>query len=139
MSARPRETALLAPVLRLFPKRRYRRYAEVPLGRKRLDLLCLPRTDEERSTAVELKVDDWRTALWQASIDLQIAHRAYVALWHEYAHRAERNADLLRRYGVGLISVGPKSARIVIESAGRPRRIPRARKPEFYRTLLFQV
>jgi len=130
---------MLAPVLDLFPEQEYERFVQVPLGRKKLDLLCVNRTDDSETVAVELKVRDWRRALWQASIDLQLAQRAYIAVWHEYAHRAEKNADLLKRYGVGLISVAPDSAAIVFKSVGRPRRIPREHKPEFYRSLLLQV
>jgi hypothetical protein len=130
---------MLAPVLRLFPKRRFRRYVEVPLGRKRIDLLCVRRGREDEVAAIELKVDDWRMAVWQATHNLQIAERAYVALWHTFVPRAERNRSILEQYGVGLISVTARSAKVVFESRDRVARVSKVHKPDFYRILVDQV
>ena len=132
------EADMLRPVLRLFPKKRYLRFVEVPTGRKRIDLVCSPK-NEGATVAVELKISDWRQALWQASIDLQVADKAYIAIWHEFAPRAERNSELLGEYGVGLISVRPRSATIVLESNDPVFRVARESKPDFYRLLLEQV
>jgi hypothetical protein len=130
---------MLAPVLRLFPKRQFRRYVEVPLGRKQIDLLCVRKGRDDQVVAVELKIGKWREAVWQAIHNLQIAEQAYVALWHEYVHRAERQQELLESYGIGLISVRPRSADFVFESRDRVSRVARLHKPEFYRLLLSQV
>lgn len=136
---RLKESEMLAPVLRLFPKRRFRRYVQVPLGRKRIDLLCVRKGRHDEVAAIELKIDDWRMALWQATHNLQIAERAYVALWHDFLPRAEKNRDILEQYGVGLISVTPGSATIVFESRDKVSRVARLHKPDFYRMLLLQV
>ncbi len=112
----PREEDLLKPVLRLFPKRTYRRFREVPLGRKKIDVWCVSKREEESEACIELKIRDWRTALWQAIINFQMAPKSYIAIWHKYAERVEKEATLLEQYGVGLISVGPKRAKIVIRS-----------------------
>ena len=138
-SDRLKESDMLPAVLRLFPKKRFHRYVEVPLGRKRIDLLCVRKGRDDEVAAIELKIDNWREALWQAVHNLQVAERAYVALWHEFVHRAESNRHVLEQYGVGLISVRARSAEIVFESRDCVSRVARAHKPEFYRMLLSQV
>ena len=128
----PAESELLAPVLRLFPKCRFVRLAEAAVGQKRIDLLCCARNDDSASgrVAVELKVRDWRRATWQAHVNLQVAQHSYVAIWHAYAHLPRHAA--LRRAGVGLIVVGPRGARIVLESEDRVFRVARELKRDFY-------
>lgn len=132
----PQEEYLLKPVLRLFPKEKYHRFKEVPLGRKRVDLLCVCKTEENPEVCVELKVKNWRKALWQAIINFQMAKRSYVAVWHKYVQRVERESDLLNKYGVGLISVGPKSAKIVIPSQDKIQRTSRKEKVVSYKSLI---
>jgi hypothetical protein len=132
------EAQMLDPVLDLFPGRSYHRMVQVPLGRKRIDLLCVPKHRRAMSASVELKLKDWRQGLWQASVNLQVADQSFVALWHEFIHRAEKHRDLLDSYGVGLISVGPQGAKIVRRSKGRVYRIARDSKREFYDLLLGQ-
>ena len=130
-----READLLVPVLRLFPKRDYRRYLEVPLGRKRIDLHCVPRRPDFLAACVELKLTDWQTALWQASRNFQLAERSYVAIWHTAAARLERATSLLDHYGVGLIIVGPRTAVVARESLDRTHRVARRSRHEVYRYL----
>ncbi len=110
------ESHMMPPVLRLFPKRTYRRLQQVRMGRKLVDLLCVsrPYRDANQVIAIELKIKDWRTALWQAYINRQIAHQSYIAVWHEYSHRVEREVALLEQHRVGLIVAYPRSARIVL-------------------------
>lgn len=131
----PFEQTLLKPVLRLFPKKRYQRFAEVPFGRKKVDIWCVSKKDEDPFVCIELKVKDWRKALWQATINFQIAKESYIAIWYKYLPRVEKHAELLDHYGVGLISVGPKSAKIVKNSVSRVIKLPRSHKREFYANL----
>src|SRR5262249_19615878 len=119
------EANMLVPVMRLFPKSRYHRVQQVAFGRKKIDLLCFPRQGRGKSASVELKLRDWRRALWQALINLQMADRSYIALWHEYVHRAVAHVRLLDTYGVGLISVGPQRARFVRHARDHIYRIAR--------------
>lgn len=135
----PKESEMLAPVLRLFPKPQFSRYLQVPLGRKRIDLLCIQRGGDGAATAIELKIDNWRTALWQALHDLQVAETAYIAMWHEYVHRAEKHRSLLEQYGVGVIAVHPRSADFVFNARDEVLRIARHHKPDFYQMLLTQA
>ncbi len=133
----PPESDLLKPVLRLFPKKRYRRFQEVPFGRKKIDLWCVSRTEgEAQEVCIECKVRDWRRALWQATINFQMAKQSYIAIWHRYIQRVEKQAHLLKQYGVGLISVEPKRAKIIIRSQKKVLRISKEEKRELYRNLI---
>ena len=132
----PPESDLLTPVLRLFPKKRFRRFPEAELGRKRIDLLCVPLIEAEQSVSVELKIKDWKQALWQASHNFHVAEESYVAIWHRYLAAAEKNRELFESYGVGLIVVRPKSAAIVFRSKDLIFRVARSHKATFYQRLV---
>ena len=54
------EAAMMAPVLTLFPKTQYDYLAEYPLGRKQIDLLCVPVNPHADLISVELKISNWR-------------------------------------------------------------------------------
>jgi len=132
----PQEEHLLKPVLRLFPKREYHRFKEVPLGRKRIDMWCVCKTKENLEVCVELKVKDWRRALWQAIINFQMAKQSYIAIWYKYIQRVQKQNDLLKQYGVGLISVGPRSAKIIIPSKDNVQETWRENKKDLYKSLI---
>ena len=132
----PKEEHLLKPVLRLFPKREYHRFKEVPLGRKRIDMWCVRKTEEPMEVCVELKVKDWRRALWQAIINFQIAKQSYIAIWYKYIQRVQKQNDLLGKYGVGLISVGPKSAKIILPSKDNFQETWREKEKDLYKNLI---
>lgn len=132
----PQETYLLKPVLRLFPKREYHRFKEVPLGRKKIDVWCVHKREECTEVCVELKIKDWRRALWQAIINFQIAKQSYIAVWYKYVQRVQKQSDLLKQYGVGLISVGPRSAKIIIPSKNKAQGTWREAKKDFYKRLV---
>jgi len=129
------EIQMAKPTLTLFPKSDFHVFEEVPLGRKRIDLVCLHRV-KPLTTAIELKIEHWRQALWQASLNLQIAHESYIAIWDKYVHRAERRMELLTAYGVGLIAVSCSSAHFLVRSRDPVRRIAKDRKREWYEQLL---
>ena len=137
MPSGPAESALYAPVQRVFPRRRYYQVQEAPLGNKRIDLLCVERKagPEAAIIAIELKVKNWRQALWQAYIDLQIASEAYVGLWHESVDSAVSHESLFHESGVGLISVTHSKASIILPSADPIYRISRDSKRAFYEEL----
>ena len=129
------EQEMTSPVLGLFPASSFHHFEQVPLGRKRIDLICLSKS-EPLTTAIELKIEDWRQALWQASVNCQIAHESYIAIWEDYVHRAEKQGDLLRVYGVGLIAVSWSSTEILLPSRDPVRRIAKGKKREWYERLL---
>ncbi len=130
------EENLLRPVLSLFPKANYWHLEQVALGRKKIDLVCVERVAPNRSTSIELKIRDWRRALWQASVNLQLSHRSYIALWHEHVHCPQRELNLLKTYGVGLICVYSDFAEMVFESADPIRRLSRETKRDWYKQLI---
>lgn len=129
------EGSMALPTLKLFPKDEFFQLHEVPLGRKSIDIVCLQRS-RPFSVAIELKIKDWRKALWQASVNQQVADESYVAIWHTFVHRAERHCDLLRSYGVGLISVSESASTFVLRSHDPVLRIARDKKREWYEHLL---
>jgi len=132
------EAKLLKPVLRLFPCRAYIHLEQVPLGRKKIDLVCLDRR-AAIGTSVELKVADWRRAVWQAAINFQVTEFSYIALWHEFVHRAVSEIELLKHYGVGLIGVDRSRAEILLRSARKAHTVGRDRKRQWYEQLLEQA
>lgn len=58
--------------------------------------------------AIEAKVSDWKKGAIQAKRYTLFANRVFLAIDSRYAHRV--NEDLLRRHGIGLISVSAKGA-----------------------------
>lgn len=125
---------MAAPVLKLFPACSYSQFEQVRLGRKTIDLVFI-RHYAPLSVSVELKVANWKKALWQAAVNYQVCDESYIAIWHTFAHRAMNNAELLAAYGVGLIVVAPASAQVQLR-AQTPRRIPSNARAAWYRQLL---
>lgn len=68
--------------------------------------------------AVEAKVSDWRKGAIQAKRHRSFANRVYLALAGEYLHRVQ--LDLLRRHGIGLLSVSNGKVVEVLESPMMP-------------------
>ncbi len=129
------EVEMAHPTLTLFPVSDYVHFEQVPLGRKSIDLVCLNRS-APHATTIELKIRNWRQALWQASLNMQVANESYIAIWTNYVHRAERHCDLLIAYGVGLIAVSTSSAEILLPSRDPVQRIAKSKKREWYEHLL---
>ena len=77
--------------------------------------------------AFEIKVSNWRRALFQALQYQAFAHRVCVVIAAEFAHRAEKHRELFMRLGVGLL--------VLHHSSGKPsltRKVaPRRRRPSF--------
>jgi hypothetical protein len=115
----PKESELLAPVVAMFDLSGYVTVLEAKLSRKRIDLLFVPNSDCHW-IAVELKVSSWKRALWQASLNSQLAEFSYVALWEGSVASALTHQELFKSYGVGIISVGVDSASIVLHPAYCP-------------------
>jgi hypothetical protein len=130
----PKESALMVPVLARFSGGEYYGYPEAKLGRKRIDLLLIPYYAEPW-IAVELKIRDWKTALWQAWVNTQVADRSYVALWERFVSPALEQRSLFQSYGVGIISVAPDKAEIVLD-ARQVHNLTRARQQLLIRTTL---
>lgn len=130
------ETDLLLPVRSLFPGICFWHFEQVPLGRKKIDLVCVQRDSPNSSLSIELKIRNWRKALWQAVVNFQLAEKSYIAIWHKFVHCAQRHDNLLRSYGVGLIAVYPTEANILIESIDLVPRLSREAKRHWYKSMI---
>jgi len=73
---------------------------QVKLHMKRVDVAYAKKS---KTVALEIKISDWKSALQQAWTNKLACHESYVVLWHEYAHRADR--ELFVTAGVGLMVV----------------------------------
>lgn len=119
------ESSLYPPLLKEFPHSKYVKLFEVPFGRKRIDLVVVPRSDKNfLVTAIEFKVRDWKAALWQARLNASIVHRSFVALDSMFAPPDNAQA-CFERAGVGLILVDTESnvAECVIDPIADGRRL----------------
>lgn len=77
--------------------------------------------------AFEVKVDDWKRALYQALQYRAFAHRSIVVIAEQWAHRIERNLDRFKSFGIGVIAVdADKKAIRVIRHPTRAKPYSRA-------------
>jgi len=77
---------------------------QVKFTRKRIDIVVKSDVLNE-IWAIEVKIKDWKTALRQANLNSVACHHSYVAIWHQYANSALRNASIFKHSGVGLMIV----------------------------------
>lgn len=96
-----REMELYSPVMGLF-KEAYFITSEVPLGPKRIDLVCASE-DLGKIIAVEVKVKNWKKAIRQALTYQLCADETYVAIHQRYSNSIERQK--FEDLGIGLIIV----------------------------------
>ena len=85
---------------------------------KRIDLVFRERMNRCCVTAVELKLRQWRRALWQAVHNRQVATYSYIALPESTVPSVDR--EMLRALGLGLIVTDGKGARVVINAKRSP-------------------
>ncbi len=109
-----RESELREPVERLFSRDEYDVEHEVPFGLKKIDLFFWREEDGSEIIAVELKLRDWRRAVWQAVHNRQVATRSYIALPAESMTAVD--TGVLNSLGLGLISVNSHSAKISVRA-----------------------
>ena len=76
--------------------------SETPFFTKRIDLFAVHRASLE-TVAIELKMRDWKRALFQARIYLLCADRVFVAMPSGPAHGI--TSETLGHYGVGLLAI----------------------------------
>jgi len=55
--------------------------------------------------AFELKLHDWKRALYQALQYQAFAHFSVVVIAEQWAHRAERQVDAFRSFNIGIIAL----------------------------------
>ena len=97
---------------------------QVWLSQKRIDIVLIEQNTKE-ILAIEVKIYDWKTAIRQANLNKIACHKSYVAIWHEFSHRALQQRDTFEDLGIGLI---------VIEQGYQPR-IEIQPKESYYNSL----
>lgn len=100
-------------------------YLEVAFYRKRVDVVFL---ENNKITAVELKVSDWKKAIKQASINQLFADYSFVGM--PYSFKSLLNIEVRKFFtnrGVGLILIG-KNIETVIEAKHSSHLYPNDRK-----------
>ena len=95
------ETEMISLIESTFKDKDYSTFREVPLLEKRIDIVGI--NPSGHIIAIEAKVEKWKKALSQAMVYRLCADEVYIAIWHEYLHRVNR--DLLSKFGIGLIEV----------------------------------
>jgi hypothetical protein len=109
-----KESQLCGPVKGLFSTAEYHVKHEAPFGLKRIDLFFWRRKGNSEIVAVELKLRNWRGAVWQAVHNRQVATRSYIALPAKSVGVVD--TEILRSLGLGLISVDLNDARIIMQA-----------------------
>lgn len=112
------EAQLAEPTRELFSRNGFVSFDEIriPVGQKRVDLMMVHK-HYPKMVAVELKVNDWKTAIRQALFDTHCAHLSYAALWHETIPNVDKT--WLEKTGVGLISVTADRAEFEVRARRR--------------------
>ena len=77
---------------------------QVCLSQKHIDIILVEINTKE-ILAIEVKISDWRTAIRQANLNKMACHKSYVAIWHEFSHRALQKRDIFEDLGIGLIVI----------------------------------
>lgn len=80
---------------------------QVWLSQKRIDIVLVEK-DSKEIVAIEVKIHDWKTAIRQANLNKIACHKSYVAIWHEFSHRALQKKEIFEDLGIGLIVIGQK-------------------------------
>lgn len=111
-----KEGYLYQKILELFDKD-YHVFLEYKIkdgSRREIDALCLQKQKgNPEMLAIEAKVGNWKAAFKQAFSRLFYVDRSYIALPFQYVERV--NCNILKKHGVGLISVDG-FAKVIIEA-----------------------
>lgn len=94
------EASIEPDVKKFIENQGYDVFPQVQVLGRRIDLLGIR---ERRMLAVELKVRDWRHAIYQAYLASLCANRVYVAVPNSTLHLVAR--DVFVQNGIGLLSV----------------------------------
>ncbi|MEJ2294514.1 MAG: hypothetical protein P8Y23_07055 [Candidatus Lokiarchaeota archaeon] len=89
---------------------------EVKFFRKRIDFTYLDENNDIH--AIELKIKDWRTALYQIETNQLCANYCYLGIWHEYKELVSK--EILEKYGFGLLSIEKEKCELIIHPKESP-------------------
>lgn len=100
-----KEKTLENGLIRYYRHANFKVKKQVWLSQKRIDIILIKENIKE-IVAIEVKIYDWKTAIRQANLNKIACHESYVAIWHEFSHRALRKKELFEDLGIGLIIIG---------------------------------
>jgi len=84
---------------------------EVKFFKKKIDFVFLD--EKENLHAVELKVKDWKNALYQLDTNQLFAKYCYLGIWHSYSYLVPKK--ILKKYGIGFISISKSNIEILVK------------------------
>ncbi len=90
---------------------RYNFKHEVKFFKKKIDFVFLD--ENENLHAIELKVKDWKNALYQLDTNQLFAKYCYLGIWHSFLHLVPKK--LLKEYGIGLLSISKNNVEILLK------------------------
>ena len=97
------EASLLPPVLAYIKRKGFNMHAfELHFYKRSVDIYAFSK-NSYMTIAIELKLQKWQKAFEQALIYQLCADETYIAMPKKFTNRV--NSELLKKHGVGLISV----------------------------------
>ncbi|MHA1383789.1 MAG: hypothetical protein ACTSR3_08560 [Candidatus Helarchaeota archaeon] len=100
---------LSSPVEKLFSN--YKIYKEIPFFERKIDIIGYRKKE---IIAIELKIRDWKSSLWQLLAAQLCANKVYLAIWYKFSKFI--NFEKLQKYGFGLIEIKKGKAKIILEA-----------------------
>lgn len=111
------EEDLKNPVASMMYEKKFDVFFEVPIKRKRPDIICVDRN--KMVIGIEMKLRKWKVAYWQASINSLWCDKSYVAFPIQYSTLFLKNRNYFEQDGIGLISVDLNNEKVNIEIDAR--------------------
>jgi hypothetical protein len=126
-----REEELRKPVHEYFRTRQYSVFDEVRLFSRGIDIIAKRRNE---IVAIELKLSDWKKAIYQACLNQRVSDYSYVALPEPLWNRINREVYTMSvAQGIGLLSVDGVARQIM--RSERSKRIQPHLRRRFLRNL----
>jgi len=89
---------------------------EVKFFKKRIDFTFIDENNDLH--AIELKIKDWKSALYQLDTNQLCAKFCYLGIWHENEKLVPK--ETLKKYGFGLISIDKTKCNIIVHPKESP-------------------
>ncbi len=100
-----KEKTIENKLVKYYRSNNYKVVSQVSFSQKRIDIVLRNR---DTICAIEVKLDDWKTALRQANLNKIGCNQSYVAIWHKFSHRAIKYEARFKALGIGLIVINEK-------------------------------
>lgn len=80
-------------------------------GRSKADIVLFA---SDQLISVEVKLSDWKRAIYQAVLNRYCVDRSYIALWKP--HVTSEVLCLARSWGLGVMCIGPSAVQVLEEA-----------------------